>query len=125
MLNEKLLEVLAHKADGAVAIVSQSETETHIVNTWNSYINITKDDKLLIPVGGFKKTERIVEVNNKLKLSICNREVHGFNFKGTGFVVEGTGKFIKSGNDFDLMKQKFDWIRAVLVITINSIQQKL
>ena len=40
MLNEKLLEVLSHPADGIVAIVTQGKEEPHVVNTWNSYVHV-------------------------------------------------------------------------------------
>ena len=36
MLNEKLLEILSHPADGEVAIVTQGTDGPHVVNTWNS-----------------------------------------------------------------------------------------
>ena len=38
MMNEKLLEVLSHPADGEVAIVTQGIDGPHVVNTWNSYV---------------------------------------------------------------------------------------
>lgn len=125
MLNEKLLEVLSHETDGAIAIVSQGETEPHIVNTWNSYVEIIDENKLVIPVAGFKKTEENLSNINKLKLSICNREVEGYQYKGTGLIVEGTGEIVKSGSTFDFMKEKFSWIRAVLVVTVDSVKQTL
>lgn len=125
MLNKKLVEVLSHEVDGAITVVSQGLSDPHLANTWNSYVEIVEDSKLLIPVGGFKKTEKNLLNNNKLKLSICNREVQGYNSKGTGLIVEGKGEFLKSGTHFDLMKEKFPWIRAVLSVTIDSIKQTL
>ena len=58
-------------------------------------------------------------------LSICNREVEGYRGVGTGLIVEGTGEILKSGSKFDLMKEKFSWARAVLVITVDSVKQTL
>ena len=40
MLNEKLLEVISH--EGVVALVTCSNNESHVANTWNSYINATE-----------------------------------------------------------------------------------
>ncbi len=57
MLNEKLLEVISH--EGVVAIVSCSNNEAHVVNTWNSYVVATEDGRLLIPAAGMRRTQKI------------------------------------------------------------------
>lgn len=125
MINETLAEVLSHPSDCVVAIVTQGTAEPHIVNTWNSYINVTSDDKLLIPAGFMYRTEKNLANNNKVWLTIGSREVQGKTYKGTGFSIEGTARFLKDGAEFDIMKEKFDWIRAVLEITIEKAVQTL
>ncbi len=125
MLNEKLLSVLAHPADGAISIVTNGADGPHVVNTWNSYITVTSEDKMLIPAAGFVKTERNLNLNNKATLSIASREIKGYRGKGTGFIVEGTTRFITAGEEFDHMKEKFSWIRAVLEVTVVSAKQML
>jgi flavin reductase (DIM6/NTAB) family NADH-FMN oxidoreductase RutF len=125
MLNEKLLDVLSHPADGAVTIVSNGEDGPHLVNTWNSYIVVTPDDKLLIPAYGYNKTERNLSAHNHVTLSIASKEIEGYKTKGTGFIVKGTTRFVKSGEDFDRMKENFSWVRAVLEITVTSAKQML
>lgn len=124
MITEKFQEVL--KNEGVVTIVSWSAGEPHIVNTWNSYLTVTEDGKLLIPAAGMQQTEDNVKKNNKLKLALGSRNVTGFhNYPGTGFVVEGTTKFYESGAEYDLMKEKFSWINKALEITITSLTQKI
>jgi hypothetical protein len=125
MLNEKLLDVLSHPADGAVTIVTNGDDGPHLVNTWNSYIVVTPDDKLLIPAYGYNKTEKNLSVHNDVTLSIASREIEGSKGKGTGFIVKGTTRFLKSGEDFDRMKENFSWIRAVLEITVTAAKQML
>lgn len=125
MLNEKLLEVLSHPVDSIVAIVTQGVDDPHVVNTWNSYVHVTPDGKLLIPVGGMNQTRKNVELDNRVKLTIGNREVQGKMYKGTGFLITGAAKFVKEGSEFDLMKEKFSWARAVLEVTINAVEQTL
>jgi hypothetical protein len=125
MINETLLEVLSHPADGVVAIVTQGSDEPHVVNTWNSYIHVTSDDKLLIPAGFMHRTEKNISNSNKVWLTIGNREVQGRMYKGTGFSIRGTARFIKDGAEFEMMKEKFDWMRAVLEITIEKAVQTL
>ena len=125
MLNEKLLKVLSHPSNGAVTIVTNGDDGPHVVNTWNNYIVVTPDDKLLIPASGYNKTERNLSVHNDVILSIASNEVESFKAKGTGFIVKGTTRFVISGEDFNHMKQKFSWIRAVLEITVTSAKQML
>lgn len=125
MLNEKLKEVLTHPADGAISIVTQGVNEPHVVNSWNSYVNVTPEGKWLIPVGGMNDTEKNIERNNQVKLTVASREVQGKMYKGTGFLIKGTAKFVKDGSDFTMMKEKFPWARAVLEITIASAEQTL
>ncbi len=125
MLNEKLLHVLSHPADGAVSIVTNGDDGPHLVNTWNSYIVVTPADKLLIPASGFNKTERNLSVQNHIILSIASKEIEGYRTKGTGFIVKGTTRFVTSGGDFDHMKERFSWIRAILEITVTTATQML
>src|SRR5689334_2003617 len=101
MLNEKLVEVMSH--EGVVSIVTCSNNEAHIANTWNSYLTATADGRILIPAGGMQRTQKNIELNNKIKLTLGSKEVMGFQYPGTGFLIEGTAKFVKSGSDFDMM----------------------
>jgi len=123
MLNEKLLEVISH--EGVVAIASWSNNEAHLVNTWNSYVNTTEDGRLLIPAAGMRKTQKNVEQNNKVKVTIGSKEVMGYKYMGTGFLIEGTAKFVESGSEFDMMKEKFSFLNRVLEITVASAKQTL
>ena len=123
MLNEKLLQVISH--EGVVSIVSWNNSEPHIANTWNSYVNVTADDRILIPAGGMNETQKNVEVNNHIKIALGSIEVMGFQFPGAGFHIEGTAKFLESGSDFDMMKAKFPWLSRVLEITALSVKQKI
>ena len=123
MLNGKLLEVIAH--EGVVAIASWSNNEAHLVNTWNSYVNTTEDGRLLIPAAGMRKTQKNVEQNNKVKVTIGSKEVMGYKYMGTGFLIEGTAKFLESGSEFDMMKEKFSFLNRVLEITVASAKQTL
>lgn len=125
MLNEKLLAILSHPADGAISIVTNGADGAHLVNTWNSYVEVTSEDKLLIPAAGFVKTEKNLATRNEVILSIASREIEGYRGKGTGFIVTGSTHFLKAGDDFDRMKEKFPWLRTVLEVTVLSAKQML
>ena len=122
-LSEKFLEVLQH--EGVVSIVSWG-IETHVTNTWNSYLVVTDDERILIPAYGFRKTEKNVNVNNKVKLTLGSKDVIGNNdYQGTGFLVNGTAKYISSGDEYDFMKKKFSFLTRVLEITVENATQML
>lgn len=108
-----------------MAIVTQGTDEPHIVNTWNSYIQVTSDDKLLIPAGFMYRTEKNIAGNNKVWLTVGSREVQGKMYKGTGFSIKGTARFLKDGPEFETMKEKFDLVRAVLEVTIDTAVQTI
>ncbi len=120
---EKLLEVL--KYEGVVAIVTQNESNPHVVNTWNTYLQITQDEKILIPVGGMKTTEEYIKKNKHVLVTLGTREVQGFNSMGTGFLIAANADFLYSGDNFNLVKTKFSWARAALEITPLTIKQTL
>ncbi|GJQ49778.1 FMN-binding protein-like protein [Candidatus Kuenenia stuttgartiensis] len=50
MISDKMMQLL--KCEGIVAIVTMGGDGPHVVNTWNSYIDVTLDGYLLLPVGG-------------------------------------------------------------------------
>lgn len=123
MIPDKMMEVLKH--EGVIAIVTSGAEEPHVVNTWNSYITITEDGRMLGPVGGMKRTEDNLKQNNKVLVTLGSREVQGFHSLGTGFLIRGTADLIYEGAEFEEMKGKFPWARAVLEIKPESITQTL
>ena len=122
-LSDKFHEVLQH--EGVVSIVSWG-VETHVVNTWNSFLVITEDERILIPAYGFRKTEKNVNVNNQVKLTLGTKEVLGHNnYQGTGFLINGTARYIASGDEFDFMKEKFSFLTRVFEVTVDKAKQML
>lgn len=124
MLTETFFNVL--KKEGVVSIVSWGIDEPHVVNTWNSYLVVTPDGRILIPAYAMRKTEKNVNQNNKVKIALGSKEVLGFkDYQGTGLVIEGTAKYLQSGSEFDMMKEKFSFLTRVLEITVTSAKQTL
>jgi hypothetical protein len=122
-LSEKFFEVLQH--EGVVSIMSWG-VEPHLVNTWNSYLVVTEDGRILIPAYAFRKTEKNVRVNNRIKMTLGSKEVLGYKgYQGTGFVIEGTASYIESGPEFDSMKAKFSFLTRVFEVTVDSAKQML
>jgi hypothetical protein len=124
MLPEKFFKVL--KNEGVVSIVSWGVDEPHIANTWNSYLVITPDNRILIPAYAMRRTEKNTIQNNKVKIALGSRNVLGYkDYQGTGFVIEGTAKFFESGPEYEMMKEKFSFLTRVLEITVTSAKQML
>jgi hypothetical protein len=122
-LSEKFLEVLKH--EGVVSIMSWG-VEPHLVNTWNSYLVVTEDERILIPAYGFRKTQKNVEINNKVKITLGSKDVLGYkDYPGTGFLVDGTATYVESGEEYDMMKSKFSFLTRVLEITVDTAKQLL
>lgn len=123
MFTEKFFEVLNY--EGAVAIVSWGKDEPHMVNTWNSYLTITEDERILIPAAGMTSLTNDLAVNNKVKITLATREIQGSFTLGCGFRIEGTAKFTDSGEEFYSMKERFPFLNRVLEITVTSLRQTL
>lgn len=121
--NEKFLETINH--EGVVSIVTCANGEAHVSNTWNSYLNIVDGNKILIPAAAMIQTEKNITVNPKVKLTLGSHEVMGYRYMGTGFLIEGTAKFLTSGEEFHMMKEKFSFLTRVLEITVTSYKQTL
>src|SRR5664279_1249041 len=123
MFLEKFLEVIGK--EGVVSIVSCDENGPYVVNTWNTYLVTKDEDKLLIPAYAMRKTEKKITQNNKVLLTVGSKEVTGHRGLGAGSFIEGTARFVSSGPDFDMMKEKFSFLTRVLEVTITSMKQTL
>ncbi|MDF1552966.1 MAG: pyridoxamine 5'-phosphate oxidase family protein [Deferrisomatales bacterium] len=123
MIPEKLLEVL--KKDGVGSIVTMGADEPHVVNTWNSYVRISDDGRMLIPAGYMNRTEENLKRNKNVLLTFGSSKVAGKNGPGTGFLIKGTAEFITSGPDLEAMQKRFAWARATLAVTVLSATQTL
>ncbi len=123
MFTEKFLQVIGK--EGVVAIVSCADNEAHVVNTWNTYLTIPEDGRLLIPAWAMRKTEKKIVKNDRVLLTVGSKEVVGRMGQGAGFLVEGRARFIPSGPEWDMMKAKFSFMTRVLEVTVTSIKQTL
>lgn len=123
LIPEKMRDVLKH--EGVVAIATQGAGGPHMINTWNTYIQVTKDERLLIPAGYMKLTEANLAINSNVLLTLGSRNVPGTHGPGTGFLIKGTAAVLAAGSEFETIKAVFPWARAALVVTITSATQTL
>lgn len=123
MFIEKFLEVLSN--EGVVSIVTCANNEAHVSNTWNSYLVIVEENKILIPAAAMIKTENNININPNVKLTLGSHEVMGYKYMRTGFLLEGTARFLKDGDNFKMMRNKFPFLTRVLEVTVSSCKQTL
>lgn len=124
MFTEKFLEVLNH--EGVVSITSWGVDEPHVTNTWNTYLTLTEDGRILIPAAGLRSTEADVAANPRVIVTLGSKEVEGYNnYQGTGFLIEGVASFTGSGEDFTRINAKYPFANRVLEIKVTSLTQKL
>ncbi|MFC6182026.1 pyridoxamine 5'-phosphate oxidase family protein [Lactiplantibacillus daowaiensis] len=123
-MDAKFLDVMSH--EGATTIITINAHPASVVNTWNSYVEIHPDDNyLLIPAAGMRSIEHDFETDTTVTLTMGSKAVEGTVGPGAGFHVHGHGEFLASGTAFDAMQAKFPWIREVLKVNIDDIQQKI
>lgn len=123
MFTETFKDVVSK--EGVVSIVTCADGEAHVANTWNSYLTIPADGIILIPAWKMRETEKKVLKNSKVLLTLGSKEVAGKMGPGTGFLLEGTARFLNSGPEFDMMKSKFTFLTRVLEITVTSMKQTI
>ncbi|WP_346871549.1 pyridoxamine 5'-phosphate oxidase family protein [Clostridium sp. UBA5119] len=123
MFTDKFFEVLNH--EGVVSIVTCANNAAHVANTWNSYLIVVEENKILIPAAAMIKTEENINANPKVKLTLGSKEVMGYKYMGTGFLLEGTAKFLKDGDNFNKMKEKCPFLTRTLEVTVTSCKQTL
>lgn len=124
MLPQKFFDVLKH--EGVVSLTTWGRDVPHVTNTWNSYLVITDDERILAPAAGMHHLEEDLAVNDRIIVTLGAREVEGRNgYQGTGFRVEGKSRLVSEGKEFDIMKEKYPFLRSVLEITAETAVQLL
>lgn len=116
VLKPVFFDIIAH--EGCVSVVSWAEGQDgHVANTWNSYLKVTDDEKIYLPCYGFRTTEKNVNLNPHIKMTVASKEVQGVMGMGTGCLIKGTARFLTEGPMFDEFKAKYEWASRVLEIT--------
>ena len=122
-MNELITQIL--QEEGSVAIVTRGKDGPHMVNTWNTYLILSKNT-YLIPAGRMQQTEANLKEDNRVLMSFGSRAALGRSARpGAGVLITGTGVFEYEGANIDLVHERFPWARAALVITAEDTEQTL
>lgn len=110
-----------------VAIATAGPDGPHVVATWGDYLNRMGLDgeTLRIPVGGMQKTEANLRRDPRIELLFGTRQVQGTRGPGKGCSIVGRAEVQTQGADFEAVKAKFPWARAVLLVHPEKIEPQL
>ena len=123
-MNQKFLDVM--NDEGPVTIVTINANPASVVNTWMSYVKVDEENnRLYLPAAGMHSIENDFANDNHVLLTMGSKKVEGTAGPGAGFHVKGTGKFWAEGPEFAEMKSRFPWLREVLQVNIDQIEQKI
>ncbi len=105
-----------------VAIVTSGPDGPHVVATWGDYVRQLgiEDDQLLIPAGYYQHTEENLGRDPRIQLLVASRNAEGTQGPGQGYVLEGTGSIVTSGEDMDRVAARFSWARGALVVRLEK-----
>lgn len=124
ILNDVFFDCVKH--DGIVSVCSSSsQGKGHVANTWNKYLIITDDEKILIPCFGFHETEKNIGFDPSVEIVIGSHKVPGKVGMGTGFLLKGNAKFLNYGSLYEQMHDKCAFANRVLIFTPISCQQTI
>ena len=87
---------------------------------------LIRDERILAPAAGMHYLEEDIKVNDTIYLMLGVREVEGKNgYQGIGFRVSAKAKLISNGPEFEMMKEKYPFLRSVLELTPVEVEQLL
>lgn len=125
-IEKKCREVL-DKAEW-VAIATTGSDGPHLAGTWGEYIRalgIRNDEIVLVPAGGYQKTEQNLAKDSRIEMLCATQQVQGIHGPGKGCRIRGTGQIQTSGEFAEAAREKFTWARAVLVVKVEEVSEQL
>lgn len=120
MFTNEFKEVL--KKEGVVTIVTVVDNKPHIINSFNTYLFATEDNRILVPAYAMHKTEENLAINPNVKMTLGAKAVFGKE-ECPGYVIEGTATIIDSGDDYDMMFEKYSFLTRVFELKVTSLEQ--
>ncbi len=111
-----------------VAIATTGPDGPHLAATWGDYVRAlgVQGDVILIPAGRLRKTEANLAADPRVELLFASREVKGWKGNaGQGCLLRGRAEMQTAGPQFELVKARFSWARAALVIRVEHAETQL
>ncbi|MCC6682625.1 MAG: pyridoxamine 5'-phosphate oxidase family protein [Phycisphaeraceae bacterium] len=110
-----------------IAIATTGLDGPHVVATWGDYVRALgiREDTLLVPVGGMRKTEANLKCDPRVELLCGTRQVQGAYGPGKGCAILGRAEVQIDGPEIATVRAAFPWARAVLVVKVEKIESQL
>jgi hypothetical protein len=111
-----------------VAIATTGSDGPQLSATWGDYIRTLSkldEDLVMVPIAGFRGTEKNLAKDNKVEMLWATRQVQGKNGPGNGCKIKGTGQIMTDGEYAKAAKAKFPWARGVFVVKIQEVNEQL
>jgi predicted pyridoxine 5'-phosphate oxidase superfamily flavin-nucleotide-binding protein len=110
-----------------LTIVTSGDDGPHVVGNWGDYMRALGigDDTIVLPAGGYRRTEENLGKNARVQLMVASRKVQGTRSPGQGYVLSGTAEIVTSGEVVDTVKAKFPWARGAMVIRVEEVKAQL
>jgi hypothetical protein len=110
-----------------VTITTTGDDGPHVVGNWGDYMRASgiSADTIILPAGGYRKTEQNIRKNNRVQLLVASRKVQGTRSPGQGYLIIGTAEIVASGEIADAVESKFPWARGALVIHVEEVTAQL
>jgi hypothetical protein len=124
---EGVCKEIISKADW-IAVATAGADGPHLAATWGDYvrkIGLVNDEMVLVPMYGFRVTERNLSADNRIELIFASKLVPSAQSLGRGCRIKGKGRIETSGERFEAAKKAFSWARGVLVVTIEETHVQL
>jgi len=118
MIHDRLRAAL--QQEGSAAFVTQGPRGAHLVATWNSYIHVADATTLVFPAGGYHETETNVRNGSPVQMI-----VGGHVPEGIGYRLTGRADFEVDSPHHAMVKQRFPWARAAVVLHVGEVEQVL
>jgi hypothetical protein len=111
-----------------VSIATAGPEGPHVAATWGDYVRklgLLNDELILVPVYGFRTSEKNLLADNRVELLCATKLVHSAQSLGRGCRIKGRGHIETSGERFAAAKAAFSWARGVLVVTVEETHLQL
>jgi hypothetical protein len=106
-----------------VSIVTVGTEGCHSIGIRNCDITVVNNETLLIPARGMRKTENNIKDGSDIKLIIGNWEMTMAGGAEIGYYLTGNAEFHYTDSYYELIKSRFDWAQAALVVTIQRVEE--
>ncbi len=110
-----------------LTLITQGDDGPHVVGNWGDYLRrmgLTADT-LVLPAGGYHKTEANLAKDSRIQVLIASHGVQGTRSKGQGYLIRGTGRIVSTGEMAEKAKSLFPWARGALVIEVKEVKAQL